>query len=159
MIQVVSLHLSGNEAPTNGLKKPDKTIVEYFEEWAAVYKQMDCDTHIDYYSLRNTLKKWSKITEHTILPNLNAEKFSPQTYNKRLSVLKGFAKWLVRQKIWAINPLEEVDKKKVKKVADPKRKPFTEEEIGKILNAFKTDRFSVKSSHLGQLVHFNIRTF
>jgi integrase len=137
----------GNEGAANGVIKPNKTVVAYFEEWAAVYKQMDCETHIDYYGLRNTLRKWGKITEQNILPHLNNEKFSPQTYNKRLSMLKGFVKWLVKQKIWAINHLDEVDKKKVKKVNDPKRKPFTEEEIGKILNAFKNDTFSVKSSH------------
>ena len=108
---------------------------------------MDCDSHIDYYSLRNTMKKWGKITEQNMLINLNSEKFSPQTYNKRLSVLKGFVKWLVKLKIWATNPLEEVDKRKVKKVDDPTRKPFTEEEIGKILAAFKNDTYSVKSAH------------
>jgi integrase len=137
----------GNQGSANGLIKPEKTIVAYFEEWASVYKQMDCETHIDYYSLRNTIKKWGKFTEQNILTNLNAEKFSPQTYNKRLSLLKGFAKWLVKQKVWATNPLEEVDNRKVKKVDDPKRRPFTEEEIGKILNAFKNDTFSIKSAH------------
>jgi integrase len=137
----------GNERSKNGVLTPEKTIVGYFEEWASVYKQMDCETHIDYYSLRNTLKKWGKITEQNMLINLNSEKFSPQTYNKRLSTLKGFAKWLVKLKIWASNPLEEVDKRKVKKVDDPTRKPFTEEEIGKILSAFKNDTYSVKSAH------------
>ncbi len=136
----------GNEG-SNGLIKPEKTVVGYFEEWASIYKQMDCETHIDYYSLRNTIKKWGKITEENILSNLNTEKFSPQTYNKRLSMLKGFVKWLVKRKIWALNPLEDVERRKTKKVDNPKRKPLSEEEIRKILDAFKNDTFSVKSAH------------
>lgn len=128
-------------------EEPVKTMVGYFEEWASVYKQMDCETHIDYYTMRNTLKKWGDFTEKTLLTNLNQEKFSPQTYNKRLSMLKGFIKWLIKHKVWKTNPLEDVNKKKVRKVEKDNRKPFTEEEIGKILSALKNNTYSPKSSH------------
>ncbi len=138
----------GKEAiPRKEAFKPEKTIVQYFEEWASTYKQMDCETHVDYYSARNAMKKWEAFTEHTILQKLNQSAYSPVTYNKRLSMLRQFAKWLVKREIWRINPFEDVDRKKVKKVTDPKRKPYTEEEIRKILNAFKNDTYSVKSAH------------
>lgn len=34
-----------------------KSIVEYFEEWTSSYKQMNCELHTNYNSVRNMLKK------------------------------------------------------------------------------------------------------
>jgi len=128
-------------------EKPVKSLVAYFEEWASEYKQMDCETHIDYYSLRNTLRKWGDFNEQTVLSKLNKESYSPKTYNKRLAMLKGFVKWLIKQKVWSSNPLDEVNKRKVKHVKNDNRKPFTEQEIQKILAAFKNNTYSPKGSH------------
>ena len=124
----------------------EKSIVAYFEEWVTNYKQMDCDKHTNYNSTRSKLKKWGDIQEENIQKKLSLQTNAPVTFNRRLTILKNFAKWLVKKRIWRANPLEDVNPKKVKKVKLPKRAPFTLEEIHLILEAIKNDTYSSKSS-------------
>ncbi len=140
-----------------------KSIVGYFEEWVSDYKQMDCNKNSDYFYIRNTIRKWGDFKEADLLPKLNMEAFSPKTYNNRLSILRAFAGWLVKQKIWITNPLEDVNSKKVKKTEKPDRKPFTESEISAILGAFKNDTYCPKSSrythsHYYPFIYFVFKT-
>src|SRR5689334_18997899 len=56
------------------LKAPlqaEKTIVDYFEEWTSAIKQMDCEKHTNYNSVRNMLKKWGVIEQHNMQKKLN----------------------------------------------------------------------------------------
>lgn len=124
----------------------EKTIVQYFEEWASVYRQMDCENHSDYFHLRNTIKRWCNFDETTALEKLNAETFGAKTYNERLSMLRSFSKWLVKGNIWQNNPFEDVCRKKVKKSLKADREPFTEQEITKILEAIKNNTYCPKGS-------------
>ena len=117
----------------------EKSIVAYFEEWVTNYKQMDCDKHTNYNSTRSMLKKWGDIQEENIQKKLSLQTNAPVTFNRRLTILKNFAKWLVKKRIWRANPLEDVNPKKVKKVKLPKRAPFTLEEIHLILVIKNTD--------------------
>jgi integrase len=117
-----------------------------FEEWVADYKQMDCNVNVDYFHIRNTLKKWGLFNESDILTKLNNEKFGAKTYNSRLAILKSFSSWLVKRKYWTFNPLEDVSIKKVKKTEKPDRKPFTEQDIHLILEAVRTNKFCPNSS-------------
>lgn len=128
------------------IQQPAKTMVEQFEYWVREYKQMDCDRNVDYYHLRNTLRKWGGFDQDTILTRLNKESFGAKTYNNRLGILKNFSKWLVKQGLWSFDPLEEVSRRKVKKVIKPQRAPFTIEEISVILGAFKENKFCSRAS-------------
>lgn len=145
-------------------KKPiTSSVVAQFEEWTQVYKQRDCEKHIDYNSVRNMLRKWKQVNQSNILTKLNTETFCPGTYNRRLNMLKGFIKWLVKSGAWQINPLEDVNPKRIKKVKQAQRKPFTEEEIRRILHAFKNDTFcpkcsSFKHSHYYPFIYFIFKT-
>ena len=126
-------------------KKP-QTIVTCFEKWVKDYKQLDCDKNSDYYHLRGTLKKWGEIDPSEMLARLNTEKYSPKTYNERLSMLNGFSNWMVKQEGWSFNPFDGVSRRKVKKTVKQDRIPFNEEEIRLILDAIKNDRFCPPSS-------------
>lgn len=72
-----------------------------------------------------------------------------RTFNDRLSYLKTFGDWLVRQKLLDLNPYASI-KPRTKSLKDiqaqEKRKPFSLDEIRSILEAFKTDQFCPKSS-------------
>lgn len=143
--------------------KSPKTIVQHFESWTKNYRQMDCDVNIHYNAMRSLLRKWEPVTEDNILSKLNDETFGAVTFNERLNMLKSFCKWLVKSKIWKTNPVEDVARKKVKKVKNPSRKPFTELEIKKILDAIQTDKFCHKSSrykhsHYYPFVYFIFKT-
>jgi len=102
---------------------------------------MNCNVNVDYFHIRNTLKKWGLFNESDILTKLNNEKFGAKTYNSRLAILKSFSTWLVKRKYWTTNPLEDVSIKKVKKTEKPDRKPFSEQEIHLILEAVRTNKF------------------
>jgi integrase len=148
---------------STSLAGTESTIVDYFEEWTSSYKQMDCETHTNYNSVRNMLKNWGKIDQTNIQKKLNAETFCGATYNRRLTMLKAFISWLVKAQIWTINPLEDINPKKYKKVKEAKRKPFTEDEIKRILEAFKNDTFSpkfsaYKHSHYYPFIYFIFKT-
>jgi len=123
-----------------------ENLVQHFEYWVSNYRQMDCEVNIDYYSLRNTIRKWGKVDSANILTKLNNEKYNASTYNRKLGLLKLFTKWLRKQLIWDFDPLEEVMKRKTKKLIKPKRIPFSAEEISSILNAIKNDSFSTKKN-------------
>jgi integrase len=58
------------------LKEDHKTMVVYFEEWVTNYKQMDCEKHINYYSVRSILRKWGDINPSNIHLKLNADTFN-----------------------------------------------------------------------------------
>ena len=125
---------------------PSKTIVECFEFWVSHYKQLDCNKNSDYYHLRNTLRKWGELAPKTLPLSLSTEKYCAKTYNERLSMLKAFSEWMLKQGVWSVNPFEGISRRRVKKIQKPERAPFTEEEIRQILDAIKDDRFCPPSS-------------
>ncbi|MES2429436.1 MAG: tyrosine-type recombinase/integrase [Bacteroidota bacterium] len=140
-----------------------KTAVQYFEEWTINYRQMDCNVNSDYNSLRGMLRKWGDIREDNILNKLNNETFCASTYNRRLTLLKAFSKWLVKQSIWISNPFDDVSNKKYKKVKQSTRKPLTIDEIKLVLNAFKNDTYcpkysAFKHSHYYPFMYFMFKT-
>lgn len=122
------------------------TIVSFFEKWVKEFKQLDCERNSDYYHLRNTLRKWGEIPPSDLPSRLGTEKYCPKTYNERLSMLKGFSEWMLKQGVWSVNPFEGISRKRVKKLQKPERAPFTEKEILQILDAIKYDRFCPSSS-------------
>lgn len=123
-----------------------KSLVQLYEDWVTTYLNMDCEKNVNYNAFRNMIKKWEDVDERNILKIYNQEVFCASTYNRRLTMLKHFVSWLVKMKAWKENPVADIKPKKVAKIVSPKRKPFTEKEISKILEAFKNDTFSSKGS-------------
>ena len=145
------------------VKAIPKSFVELFEEWTVSYKQMDCEVHTNYNSCRNMIRKWGKVTQDNILGKLNKETFCNGTYNRRLTILKSYADWLITKSYWKQNPFQLVQRKKVKHVKLAKREPFTETEISKILHAVKNDSFCstasfYKHSHYYAFLYFMFKT-
>jgi integrase len=118
-----------------------------FEHWVKNFKQMDCEVHTNYNSTRNILRKWGKVDINNIVKKFNATTNAPVTYNRRLTILKSFCDWLVIQKHWEYNPLKSVERKKVKQSSQPKREPFTEDEIRRILSTFRNNEACSPYAH------------
>ena len=142
MFDFTLIKYGGKDANSN---KKSKSIVAYFEDWVSFYKQMDCEKHTNYNSTRNMLRKWNQVSQNNIVKKFNAEIFCSSTYNRRLTILKSFVNWLIEQRVWTFNPLLSVDNKKNKSIKNPNRTPFTEDEIRRILDAFKQN--TACSSH------------
>jgi len=98
---------------------------------------MDCEIHTNYNATRNMLRKWNQVSQNNIVKKFNAETFCSSTYNRRLTILKSFVNWLIIQKTWDFNPFLSVNNKRNKIIKSPSRTPFSEQEIHKILDAFK----------------------
>lgn len=140
-----------------------KSFVSLFEEWVKEYKQMDCEIHTNYNATRNMLRKWNQVSQNNIVKKFNAETFCSSTYNRRLTILKSFVNWLIVQKIWDINPLLSVNNKRNKTIKNPNRTPFTEDEIHKILSAFKlntacSSHSNFKHSNYYPFIYFIFKT-
>jgi len=142
MFDFTLIKYGGKDANPN---KNSKSIVANFEDWVSFYKQMDCEKHTNYNSTRNMLRKWNQVSQNNIVKKFNAEIFCSSTYNRRLTILKSFVNWLIEQRVWTFNPLLSVDNKKNKSIKNPNRTPFTEDEIRRILDAFKQN--TACSSH------------
>ena len=140
-----------------------RTFVQLFETWVINYKQMDCELHTNYNATRNMIRKWDRVDASNIVRKLNAEKFCGATYNRRLTMLKLFGTWLVDNQVWKTNPLNSVNRKKHKKIVQPKRNPFTIDEIQSVLKAFQENTFCSKSaaykhSHYYPFMYFLFKT-
>lgn len=143
--------------------QPDKSLVEHFEVWVKDYRNMDCEKDIDYYSTRSMLKRWGHFDVSTVVLHFSKETFAPKTYNRRLTLLRSFFTWAKKTGITVENPLEDVLPKKTRKTEKPNRKPFTEEDIKKILGAIKNNEFCskhtlFKHSHYYSFVYFLFKT-
>ena len=118
-----------------------------FEYWVKNYKQMDCELHTNYNSTRNMIRKWGRVDSDNILSKFNSLPNLAVTYNRRLTILRTFVDWLVDQQLWETNPLSTVQRKKVKRKMLVEREPFTQEEISRILQAFRTNEACSKYSN------------
>jgi integrase len=140
----------------------NKSTIEWFEEWAKDYKQIDLDVNVHYYGVRGMLKRWKLFAYDQMLEKLNKEPLGAQTYNERLVILNQFSQWMVKKTLWKSNPLEGVSKRKIQKTDKSNRKPLTLEEITLILEAFKTDKFcknpNYKHSHYYPFLYFIFQT-
>lgn len=140
----------------------NKTFVEHFEEWVRSYRNMDCDRDIDYQSTRSMMRRWGRFDETNVVKCLASESIGAGTYNRRLILLKSFFQWTAKNKITAGNPLEDVLPRKSRKTEKANRKPFTEEEIKMILEAFKNNTFcrctNFRHSHYFPFVYFIFAT-
>ncbi|MBW0160197.1 MAG: tyrosine-type recombinase/integrase [Sediminibacterium sp. Gen4] len=142
---------------------PKMGFTEQYEAWVRDYMNMDCEVNTNYNAFRNMIRKWGEVNEQNVIVKFNSEQFCVGTYNRRLTMLKTYVKWLVKSGIWKNNPVEDVQPRRGKKLPKPKRKPFTEEEIKKILEAFKNDTYCPKSSrykhsHYYPFIYFIFKT-
>lgn len=139
------------------------SFVELFEYWVKNFKQMDCEIHTNYNSTRNMIRKWGKVDAGYVVKKFNAEPNAPVTYNRRLTILRNFIDWLVEQEYWKNNPLQSVQRKKVKNEKLTKREPFTQEEIKQILDALINNKYcskyaSTKHSYYYPFMYFLFKT-
>lgn len=122
-------------------------LIERFNFWCNNIRNVDIETSIDYLYVRKLLEKWKDVPIEKTAEKLNEEKWAVTTYNRRLNYLRNFFTWLLNSGIIEINPLRDVCRKRDKgKRKNPRRKPLTDAEILKFLEAIKNDTYCPKSS-------------
>jgi hypothetical protein len=65
---------------------------------------MDCDVTTHYNALRGKLSKWKTFDENKVMDLFDGKTFSLKTHNERLSMLKSFCKWMLKEIVWKNNP-------------------------------------------------------
>ena len=151
--------------PTSIQESPfsEISLIDHFQSWVKDYRNMDCEKDIDYYSTKSMMMRWGVFDLSKVVFHFNNETFSARTYNRRLTLLKAFFIWAKKSQIINENPLEDVLPKKTRKTEKPSRKPFTENEIKRVLNAIKNNQFCskytiLKHSHYYPFVFFLFKT-
>jgi integrase len=95
-----------------------------------------------YNSLAANLKRFGRTiaTEFEALEfvSLLRSRQAPLTANQNLGLLKGFGDWCVRHQAAEVNPFANIKPQKEPKTVSPTRKPFSRDEIIKLLDAAKT---------------------
>jgi integrase len=94
------------------------------------------------------LERWSPFTSNEILLKLGNEKIAVATYNRRLSMLKNYVKWLVKKKHLHHEILDDVKPRRKERTTKELtvRTPFTDEQVVKILDAMKNNTHCAKSA-------------
>lgn len=119
---------------------------EFYRYLAAKSLSLDPDKLSSYYTQTMAmLKKWGEFEIEDTPLKLGAETFGPKTFNDRRNCLFKFFNWLVKKGKIKENPLAEVATKRRQRNCE-QRKPFTENEIVRILDALRTDKFKKRSS-------------
>jgi integrase len=141
----------------------EDSLVNLYEKWLTTYKNKNCSRDKHYHSVRNMLIRWGNIQPIQIVDKLNHENLGAHTYNRRLRMLSEFVDFLVLTGMVQSNLLKAVHQRKAVKPASTSRKPFTEDEIKRILQAFREDTFSphilkYRHSHYYPFVYFIFKT-
>lgn len=140
-----------------------KPMAEQFHDWVKLYRNRDCEKDTDYYLTKRMLERWGGFNANDALKKLSDESIGAKTYNTRLRLLKAFFTWAEKSRAVDVNPFEDVVSKRLNKGVKQDRKPFTEEEITRILDAIKSNTFcsssaSVRHSFYYPFVYFIFQT-
>jgi integrase len=138
--------LSGNFDPTleKYSSKPkiilEKTtsVLEMWQKWVKSLRLSKRTENGHYKAIEAMITRWGKVKLDQIPEKLQSEKLSSVTFNQRLSYLKRFLNWCREEKLIEVNPLIKVKPRKESR-SKAKRKPFSTNEVQRILEAFRTD--------------------
>lgn len=124
--------------------KPDlvksSIILLLFDKWTTEYINAD-PNNPNYYNARAFLKRIGNFQLGDFVSLLNKENWSSSTYNVRLSTLKKFFVFLVKQGTISYNPIEHVCRRRNNSSPNIKRLPIGEDDIFLFLEAIKNDAF------------------
>jgi integrase len=126
--------------PLQPPKKPFELLAE-FNNYLGVKGIRESHIPVYYYYTRQMLRRWGAVELDAIPALLSNEPISNRTFNDRRNCLFKFFEWCERKEKIAANLLADVATKKRPKAID-QRKPFTDSEAVRILEALRCDTYS-----------------
>lgn len=130
-------------------------LLPLWDKWVSSLG-LSARTHNGHYrAIRTHIEKANPLLAESVWYE-SIESISPGIFNNYLGYLKKCLDWAVSEKLTFENPYNRIKRRKAVKKSI---KPFTTEEITKILNAFRTNLFCSKSSaythsHYADFVEF-----
>ena len=135
-------------------------LISKYDDWTSQIKNVDINLSIDYFDVRKLLERYINVPLDEIASKIAVENWCTTTYNKRLSFLCNFFKWLFDTGIINSNPLLYVSKRRdKKKKKNERRKPLTEDEISTFLEAIRKDTFCHKASAFKHSFYYRFLKF
>lgn len=131
---------------TTAAKTPKKINNEHllpvWDKWVSTLGLSSRTLNGHYRAIRRHIEQADPPLTDTIWYECS-QSLSPKVFNDYLRYLKKCLEWAVLEKLTHENPYIRI---KCRKTTKQTVKPFTTDEIARILNAFKTDQFCSKSS-------------
>lgn len=147
--------------PTEKVVKPiNGRFLALWLAYVADTKPGDRAKAVHYQPITNWLEKVNPTTEQLSTKLLKyGESVGSYAFNERLTYLTSAIKWGIDEGLIASNPLKGIKKRTNKGAGKETRKPFTSEEIERILDALWNDRFcptksAFKHSHYAPFIEF-----
>ncbi|RPD51411.1 tyrosine-type recombinase/integrase [Paracnuella aquatica] len=128
-------------------KKRTLDVAASFNEYIKARCLRRTVTPTYYRSSMRMVERWGSFDLKDVPNLLCGEMISPRTFNERRGCLFQFFEYLLRKGKIKMNPLVDVLPERKTKVKNAARKPFTDTEIRRILDAFKNDSLVPKGSH------------
>ena len=149
-----------NESASNKEDTFKKDYSTEFKKWAISVKQAS-QFNAHYAHVHGFLKKQGIIDLNNLPAILDKQNtWSADTYNRVKNYLTGFIDHLIlREKLKFENPLTHIENKKIIRISKKERTPFKPEEISKILNALKSNKFVTKFSGYKDSFYFPFVAF
>lgn len=153
------------EKPTTEEKPPTNVkptlLLDAWDKWVSTL-QLSPRTLNNHYSLIRKMIQGSKPVPTVIDTEwlLQYEGLAPRTFNDRLTYLRSLGGWMTEEGITSKNPYSKL---KARKIIKSEVKPFSEDEMRAIVEAFQSDRFcskfsAVRHSHYADYVRFLFMT-
>lgn len=125
-----------SEEPTSNFD-----LIAEFTYYIKVVKGHSAEIPNYYRHTLNMLRSWGGLQPEAVPKKLIQMRYNNETFNSRRNCLSRFFQWCIRKKKLMENPLEEVKSKKTGQ-NNTTRKPFTDGEARRILDALKNNSYS-----------------
>lgn len=122
---------------TLGIVSQTFRLAEYFNRWLLVFGN---SAPYNVITTQRMINKWKLKSANDIPALLYKQSLAPNTFNCRLNILKRFIKWAMKKGIINEDPLDDISSVKVQQKRE-QRKPFQDDEIAMILDAFSSDKY------------------
>jgi integrase len=122
------------------------SILKFFDEYLTAIGR-DTATPNYYFHVRQMLVRWGAVSMEQVPGHLLKMNYSPVTFNSRKGLLSTFFEWLIKKKQLEHNPLDDLKAMRQSRQTNSKRKPFTKNEVSRILQALKNDTYSQSKSY------------
>jgi integrase len=129
-------------------------LAEYYNRWLLTFGN---SIPYNVVTTQRMINNWGIKSANDICSLLVKHSLAPNTFNCRLNILKRFIKWAIKKGIILEDPLEDICRLKVKSKRE-QRKPFQDEEIAMILDAFSSNKYHKNASKYFPFLKFMFLT-
>ena len=116
------------------------TVVSFYDLWIKTTNLIPTPYNVQ--TARPMIAKWGSTSLDDVPDIFCNEKLGASTFNTRLNILRRFFKWLYKKGHITVNYLADVENRRNMNPKRKQRLPYSDDEIRRVLEAYRTDQFS-----------------